>query len=274
MTPLTPAEILAVTAAKGTEKAASSFRKLLLLSFMAGVYISLGYLACLRISGSMPPELSGLGSFLGAGIFPVGLIAVLLAGGELVTGNMMVVTASWRQKTIGLPNLLRNLGIVTLGNLLGALCTAWFLGHVTGLTEGAYLAKTLAAAAGKVDVSVAAMFFSGIGCNLFVGLGVWLCYGAKSFSGKILAIWFPVTAFVAIGFQHVVANMFVIPAAIFSGASALTWWDFLQNMAIVWLGNLVGGGMLAFVYHAAYGKKAAAEKAEKPKKTGKPKRAA
>lgn len=256
MMSLTPADILEAVSAKGAEKANASFGKLLKLSLLAGVYISLGFLACLRISGGMSPELGGLGAFLGAATFPVGLIGVLLAGGELVTGNMLVVTVAWLQKKVSLGRLGRNLAVVTLGNLLGALFTAYFLGHLTGLTEGAYLAKTLAAAAGKVEPSVAALFFSGVGCNLFVGLGVWLSFGARDFTGKILGIWFPVTAFVAIGFQHVVANLFLFPAALFTGDSQLSLPAVLLNLLVVWLGNLAGGGGLGAIYHFAYGKKA------------------
>lgn len=255
MSSLTPPEILDATVKKGVEKAGSSPLKLLCLSFLAGMYIALGFLAYLRIAAGMPAEWGSLPGFIGACVFPVGLIAVLLAGGELITGNMLVVATAWFRRAIPFRSVLYNWALVTLGNLLGALFTAYFLGHVTGLTEGAVLEKTLAVAASKMQDFLPA-FFSAIGCNIFVGLGVWQSFGTKDFAGKILAIWFPVMAFVAIGFQHVVANMFVIPAAIFSGASQLTWADFFANMLPVWLGNAVGGAVvLGLVYCVAYRKR-------------------
>lgn len=255
MSCLTPAEILEVTVKKGVEKANSSPVKLLTLSFLAGMYISLGFLAYLRIAAGMPAEWGSLPGFIGSCIFPVGLVAVILAGGELITGNMLVVATAWFKKAIPLRSMLYNWVLVTFGNLLGALFTAYFLGHLTGLTEGAVLEKTLAIASGKISGFVPA-FFSAIGCNIFVGLGVWQSFGAKDSAGKILAIWFPVTTFVAIGFQHVVANMFIIPAAIFSGASTLTWADFLFNQIPVWLGNAVGGALiLGLIYCVAYAKR-------------------
>lgn len=93
---------------------------------------------------------------------------------------------------------------------------------------------------------------SGIGCNWLVCMGLWLCYGADTFSGKILGTWFPVMVFVAIGFQHVVANMFVIPAAIWGGGD-ITWAQFGENMIAVYLGNVLGGTvMVGALYYAAY----------------------
>jgi formate/nitrite transporter len=113
------------------------------------------------------------------------------------------------------------------------------------------LQATIDIAHHKIEASFLQAFVSGIGCNWLVALAVWLSYGAKSFGGKILGIWFPTMAFVAIGFQHVVANMFVIPAAILAGH--FTWGDYFVNFAPVWLGNLVGGMIfVAGFYYVAY----------------------
>ncbi len=130
----------------------------------------------------------------------------------------MVLPAAWLAKKISLAALGRNWLIVTLANLLGAFFVAWFFGHYVGLTEGEFLHKTIAVAEGKVSADFGRALVSGIGCNWMVCMGVWLCYGTQSMSGKILGIWFPIMIFVLIGFQHVVANMFVIPAAIWGGA--------------------------------------------------------
>jgi len=249
----TPAEIVEIAKEKGVEKANSSPKKLLVLSFLGGMYIALGFLAYVRVAGTMPAEWGSFSSFLGACVFPIGLIAVLLEGGELITGNMMVMPIALARKAITPKGLIYNWALVTLGNLLGAVATAYFFGHVVGLTEGAFLEKTIAIATAKVSQDFFPSLVSGVGCNIFVCMGVWLCFGAKDFTGKILGIWFPVMVFVAIGFQHVVANMFIVPAALFSGASALTWSRFWLSCIPVYIGNVIGGGvMLGLLYHIAY----------------------
>ena len=151
--------------------------------------------------------------------------------------------------------LVKNLIIITLANLVGAVFVAYFLGHVTGLTEGATFAKTLATAESKVNATFWQGLFSGVGCNWLVGMGAWLSFCAKDVGGKIIGTWFPIMTFVAVGFQHVVANMFVIPAAIFGGAN-ITLMQFLNNMIVIFLGNFLGGAVLvAGLYTLAYKKK-------------------
>lgn len=252
MATLSPYETLLMTADKGVAKAQASLRTLAALGFLGGAFISVGYLAYLRIVGSMPAELAGLGKFIGAAVFPVGLVCILIGGGELITGNMMVLPVAWLRKRIRLMGLVRNWAVVTLFNVIGAFFVAWFFGHVVGLTEGHYLAATESAARAKVEEDFVQALVSGIGCNWLVCMGVWLCYAAQSMSGKVLGAWFPVMTFVAIGFQHVVANMFVIPAAIWGGA-AISWGQFAGNMLAVYVGNVLGGAlMVGAVYVLAY----------------------
>ena len=244
---LEPKDILEYSAHKGTMKAENRADRLAVLGFLGGAFISVGYLAYVRIVAAMPHELAGLGKLLGAAVFPVGLVCILLGGGELITGNMMALPVAWLKRHITLRQWARNWAIVTATNILGAFFIAWFFGHYIGLTEGAALAETIEVAHGKVDASFGQAVVSGIGCNWLVCMGLWLCYGADTFSGKILGTWFPVMVFVAIGFQHVVANMFVIPAAIWGGGD-ITWAQFGENMIAVYLGNVLGGGL----YYAAY----------------------
>ena len=249
---LDPAEILAVTIKKGEAKAANSLVGLTSLGFLGGAFISAGYLAYIRVAGAIPSDWSGLATLLGSAVFPIGLICILIGGGELITGNMMAVSAAWFAKKVTTLQLLRNWAVVTFANLLGALFVAYFFGHIVGLTEGAFLEKTVHLAETKIAVDFWQSFVSGIGCNWFVGMGLWLCYGAKDVTGKILGTWFPVMTFVLIGFQHVVANMFVIPAAIWAGGH-FTWGDFIANAIPVYLGNMVGGATLvAGLYTIAY----------------------
>lgn len=247
-----PQKIAELTVETGYKKATNPFSTMIVLGFLAGAFIALGYLLYIRVIASVPAEWGSFSSFLGASVFPVGLILVLLAGGELLTGNMMAVPLARIMGRISTWETVRNLLVITVSNFLGAIFVAYFFGHIVGLTEaGPYLAKTVDVAAHKLDDSFLQAFVSGIGCNWLVALAVWLSYGADSFGGKILGIWFPTMAFVAIGFQHVVANMFVIPAAIFAGH--FSWGEYLANFIPVFLGNFVGGCIfVALSYRIAY----------------------
>lgn len=237
-----PQQIAEVTVENGIKKAHNPLAAVLILGFLGGAFISLGFLLDIRVIANAPAEWGSIANFIGAAVFPVGLIMVLLAGGELLTGNMMAVPLAFIAKKISFWDVIKNLVLITLSNLAGALFVAYFFGHVVGLTaEGVYLEKLISMAEHKIDVTFVQAFVSGIGCNWLVALAVWLSYGADNFSGKILGIWFPTMAFVAIGFQHVVANMFLIPAAIFEGH--FTWLDYFNNFVPVWLGNLTGGGL-------------------------------
>lgn len=239
----------------GIKKATSPISKTLLLGFLAGAYIAFGYLLAIRVTGTLPEEIWGsLSAFISGAVFPVGLVLVLVAGGELLTGNMMADAVARFAGKITTTQLGFNWALVFVSNLVGSLFVAYFFGHYLGLTEGEFLTKTLAIAQSKIDDSFMQAFVSGIGCNWLVSLAVWLSFSAKDVAGKILGIWFPIMAFVAIGFQHVVANMFIIPAAIFAGQS--TWTDFWANMVPVFLGNAVGGAVfVGAFYWAAYSKK-------------------
>lgn len=249
----TSEETLAVISETGYKKAHKTLPEKLILGFMGGMFISLGYLLDIRVIASIT-DWGSFANFIGAALFPVGLICILLAGGELITSNMMAVAVAFFDKKIRLTKLLNNWFWITLANLIGAIFVAYVFGHIGGLTEAEpYLSKTIHTAEAKVGDSFLVAFISGIGCNIFVAVAAWLNFTAKSFAGKVLGIWFPVMAFVAIGFQHVVANMFVIPAAIFAGH--LTWLDFLMNVIPVFLGNAVGGSIfIGLAYYLAFKK--------------------
>ncbi|QWU15941.1 formate/nitrite transporter [Paenibacillus sophorae] len=253
-----PQQIAEVTVENGIKKAHNPLATVLILGFLGGAFIALGYLLDIRVIASAPKEWGSIASFIGAAVFPVGLILVLLAGGELLTGNMMAVPLAMFSKKISFGETIKNLILITLSNLAGALFVAYFFGHVVGLTaDGVYLDKLVDLAEHKLDVTFLQAFISGIGCNWLVALAVWLSYGADNFSGKIIGIWFPTMAFVAIGFQHVVANMFLIPAAIFEGH--FSWGQYIGNFVPVWLGNLTGGALfVAGAYWNAYLRKSPA----------------
>ena len=249
---LEPKEIYEVTVEKGVAKANGKLSYIIPLGFIGGAFVAIGFLAFLQVASIFPEGWEGLGTLFGACLFPLGLVGILIGGGELVTGNMMVVTTAFMAKRISFGKLAKNLLILSILNFIGACFVAYFFGNVTGIIDGAVLTKTIAVAKGKIEVTFWQGFFSAVGCNWLVGIAVWMSFGAKDLGSKSFLIWFPIMAFVVIGFQHFVANMFIIPAAMFAGAD-ITIMDFLKNMAIVFLGNFVGastlvGGLYTWAY--------------------------
>lgn len=241
---LYPYEILQDIIDKSQAKSESSLKMLAILSFLGGGYVGFGYLAYLRVVSGIPIEWAGLANLLGAAVFPICLICILLGGGELATGNMMLMALGKFSRKVTFHKLLRNWLIVSLGNLAGAITMAFFLGHYVGLSEGVALSKTIAIAEAKVEMDFGRSFISAIACNWMVCMGIWFYFGTKQTSGRILGMWFPVMTFVLIGLQHFVANMFIIPAGIWAGAN-VSWLQFFSNMIPVFLGNVMGG--VAFV---------------------------
>src|SRR3712207_4852130 len=191
----------------------------------------------------MDPEIWGtLPTFFAGAVFSVGLILVVLAGSELLTGNMALVPLAAMSGRVKLPDVIHNLGIVLVGNLLGALFVAFFLADQTGIVTGELTKERLGdiATAKGIEETEWQIFLRAVGCNWLVCLAVWMAFAAEDVAGKILAIFFPIMAFVAMGFDHVVANMFFIPAAIFTNAPDLDWWDAVHNWIFAFAGNLVG----------------------------------
>jgi formate/nitrite transporter len=238
--------------ASGAKKAARTWDVVLVSSFLAGAYIAFGGLVAITISSGLDPGIWGtLPTLFTGAAFTLGLVLVLIAGSDLATGNMMLVPLSAMQGKVELRDVARNLTLVLLGNLLGAVFVAYFLAVQTGVVGGADAeAGTVAAmtydrlesiAHGKATEHTAwQTFLRGVGCNWLVCLTVWMSLAATSVSGKILAIFFPIMAFVAMGFDHVVANMFFLPAAMFTGTPGITWGDITLNWLLAGAGNLVG----------------------------------
>jgi formate/nitrite transporter len=184
----------------------------------------------------------------------MGLVLVVIAGSELVTGNMALLplAVSSKRTTVGRAGL--SIGIVTVGNLLGSLLVAYFFAVRTGVIgsadspEGTAPAMTFARLTGIATGKALTetdwqIFLRAIACNWLVCLAVWMALGAEDIGGKILAILFPITGFVAMGFDHVVANMFFLPAAVFAHVPGIGWGDVLNNWVFAFLGNAVGGGL-------------------------------
>jgi formate transporter len=248
----TPDQIARAAVSTGETKAATSWDKTLLASFLAGAYISFGAMVAVTVSSGLDPEVWGTLPTLFTGLaFTLGLVLVLVAGSSLLTGNMLLVPISALAGRIPVRDVVRNLGLVLLGNVVGALFVAYFLAISTGVIgssgaeEGTSAAMTYERLVGiaetkALDETSWQVFLRALGANWLVCLAVWMAIASDAVSGKILAMFFPVMAFVAMGFDHVVANMFFLPAAVFAGMPELGWDDVLRNWALAFLGNLVG----------------------------------
>ncbi len=256
-------ETMTAFAKKAKTKSQLAFGKLFLLGIMAGGFIALGYLAFIRVSGTTPEEWGSFSTLLGAMLFPIGLIAITFVGGELVTGNGMTMMFGLLEKKVSILNVFKNWMLVLLANIVGGILVAYFFGHIVGLTEGDFAAKTLQVALAKTADSPLVMIVSGIGCNIFVCMAVWLGAMSKDFVGKIFGLWFPIMIFVVCGFQHVVANAFILPAAFFAGAD-ISLIDMFKNIFFVFIGNEIGGALFLAVpvYLTNHAPKEAPEVAE------------
>ena len=241
-----PKEITEAGIKTGATKAKLSWDKALVASFLAGAYIAFGGLLAITVTSGMPEETWGsLPTLFAGAVFALGLILVVIAGSELLTGNFALVPLAAFERRVKIRQLFGNFGLVLVGNLLGSLFVAYFLAVETGVvTEELQLARLEEIATLKgIEETEWQIFLRAVGCNWLVCLAVWMALAATDIAGKVLAIFFPIMAFVAMGFDHVVANMFFLPAAIFADAGDLTWGDALHNWLFAGLGNLVGAAI-------------------------------
>jgi formate transporter len=265
----TPAEMAHRVATIGVAKAHLDAATMFALAVLAGAFIGLGanFATIVWTQNGLG---YGMSRLAGGTVFSLGLILVIVGGAELFTGNNLMVMA-WAAKGVSTWRLLRNWGIVYAGNFVGALATAGGVYLSRQWTFDAFHvgATALTIANAKVNHGYLAAFALGVFCNALVCLAVWLCYSARTTTDKILAIIPPITAFVAAGFEHSIANMYFIPIGILlrdhplvlqvAGQSLellphLTWASFLvSNLLPVTLGNVFGGTvMVAGVYWFVY----------------------
>ncbi len=265
---LPPAAMAAKAETVGEAKGKLNSLSTLLLGILAGVFIGLGAMLMTVVTTS-----AGLGfgmtKLVGGVVFCIGLVLVVVAGAELFTGNTLIVM-SWMSSKTRLSQLLRNWGLVYAGNLLGALSLVglMYFTNQWALSSYGVGANAVSIANAKVNLSFGAALTRGILCNALVCLAVWLCFGARTLTDKIIAILFPITAFVAAGFEHSIANMYFIPMGIAlagqpavldaakltaADVSHLTWGGFVGNLVPVTIGNIIGGSLLiGVVYWLAY----------------------
>ena len=255
-----PAQIAMRVREVGVTKATMPVLTMFALATLAGAFVALGALfftITMTTSTTGQPPAFGLMRLAGGITFSLGLILVVVGGAELFTGNNLIAMA-WASGRVTTQQVMRNWGWVYLGNLVGAVGTAvlvWLAG-VHSMSDGAVGETMVQIARSKIALDPVSAVARGILCNVLVCLAVWLCMGARSVTDKILATVFPITAFVACGFEHSVANMYFLPigVALAAGTSApLSVADAVSNLALVTLGNVLGGTVLvALVYWSVY----------------------
>lgn len=247
----------------GVTKARLPMLSMVMLGVLAGAFIGLGALYFVLIKSDANLGF-GTSQMLGGLAFSLGLLLVVVAGAELFTGNNLLAMA-WADNKITTTELLRNWLVVACSNFIGAAGLA-VLVYVSGHTElnhGVIAERYLQIAQAKCSLPFWTAFFRGVLCNILVCMAIWMAMAGRSVVDKAVAIVFPISAFVAAGFEHSIANMFFIPLAMcikaFSGTAAATatdavgWLGFIGNLIPVILGNLVGGSVLVgLVYYVIY----------------------
>lgn len=258
-----PAEIKEAVEKVGVKKANLPFLTSFMLAIIAGGGIGFGALYYTVVASDPTLSFATI-RVLGGFVFTLGLALVLVGGAELFTGNNLIVMA-WASGKVSTGTMLRNWGIVYLGNLVGALglIVMVFLSHHLDMNEGRVGLSVLTTAAGKIRPDVVTLFFKGILCNVLVCAAVWLAYAGRSVTDKMIAVILPVSAFIAAGFEHCVANMYFLPLAwllVQTGhapasfdTSIISIPGIIHNLVPVTLGNIVGGaGFVGVVYWTIY----------------------
>ena len=264
-----PAEIKEAVEKVGVKKTNLPFLASLMLAVIAGGGIGLGALYYTVVVSDTGLSFAAA-RVMGGVVFSLGLIIVLVGGAELFTGNNLIVMA-WASGNVSAKEMLRNWVVVYFGNLIGALglVILVFLSHHLDMNGGRVGLSILNTAVAKIQPDAVTLFFKGVLCNLLVCLAVWLAYAGRTVTDKIVAAILPVSAFIAAGFEHCVANMYFLPLAwlmVRTGnvpadfdASVITMTGIIHNLVPVTLGNIVGGAGLVgamywTIYRAAFGK--------------------
>lgn len=252
-----PSEIAANYSGVGKTKANMAISRMIVLGILAGAFIALGGVGATTVAVSIP--YASLGKFLGACVFPGGLAMVVLAGGELFTGNCLM-SISWLQKDIKFSGMVRNLVVVYFANFIGGLLVAAGIvfSHQLGQFDNGLAVSVISTAVAKCNLTFSDALIRGILCNFLVALAVWITYAAKDAASKVIGLFFPVMIFVLCGFEHCVANMYFIGAGLFAkmvptyaeaavaagvDISSLTVGNFVGNLIPSTIGNIIGGAI-------------------------------
>lgn len=253
----TPTEAADAFRRAALDKSKRSFPQFAVMAILGGAFIAFGGLLSLIVAGGMPgigAANPGIVKFVAGAMFPIGLIMVSVTGADLFTSDCAGLTFPLQRKELMAGRVIALLAISYLFNFIGAQLIAWMLSAHVGILDNdlwrAYLHHLSEA---KVNQDFMRVFIKGIGANWLVCLGMFMGYAAKDITGRAIAIWIPVMLFVTLGYEHSIANMFFIPAAIYTGAE-ISWGTFItDNLIPATLGNIVGGmGLVGVVYGYLY----------------------
>ncbi len=246
---LTPSDVAQRILAANEKRAGLPLRSLIILGVLGGVYIGLGgALATLALTDGHLGF--GLGRLAAGVAFSLGLVMLVIAGGELFTGNNLMIVALASGK-VSRRCVWRNWSAAYAANAAGAILLAIVIHYTAILDTGGVKATAVRIAEAKAQLGFVPAFLRGVLCNMLVCVAVWLSVAARNVEGKVLAIVFPIGAFVALGFEHCVANLYLLPIGMLNGAN-ITLASFLGNIVAVTLGNIVGGAGLAVAYWLVY----------------------
>lgn len=246
----------------GVTKARLPLLSMAMLGMLAGAFIGLGALYFTLVTSDAALSFAAA-RVLGGVCFSLGLLLVVVAGAELFTGNNLLAMA-WADGKVSTGEVLRNWAVVCIANFIGAagLALLVFLSGHAGMNGGAVAQSYLKIAIAKSTMPIAELFFRGVLCNVLVCMAVWMVLAGRSVADKFFAILLPISAFVAAGFEHSIANMYFFPLALLlkesgvmlpAGADAITVYAMLRNLVPVIAGNIVGGSVLvALVYYVIY----------------------
>ncbi len=248
----TPSEVIETAVANGNAKTSTKTPRLITLSILAGAYIALGGALSLIAGYGFPESPAALQKIISGCVFPIGLILIVILGGELFTGNNAMLIPAYMKRNYGFGSVIGNWTIVYFGNFIGALGFAWLLIYQCGLCDAEpYRSAIIRVAETKVSLPWLTVFLRGIGANWCVCLAVWLAMSGRRLAEKMLACWVPVMAFVVLGYEHCIANMFFIPLGMMEGAAVTTGAFIVANLIPATLGNIVGGALFVGLPHAA-----------------------
>ena len=247
--PYKPTQIAQLVESAGVAKTKLPFTQLLTLSVLAGAFIGLGAVAYTMVMTGVDASF-GPYRFMGGIVFSLGLILIVIGGAELFTGNALMVMAAV-DGLITPAELMRSWTLVYIGNFIGASALVVAV-YLSGILDGPAGATAVVITEAKASLGGLEAFVRGILCNMLVCLAVWLTIAARTVTGKILAIIWPIASFVMLGLEHSIANMYLIPQGMLAGSAASVS-DYASNLLFVTLGNIVGGaGGVALAYRMAY----------------------
>lgn len=246
-------QVVSLIEEMAAKKRSKGWRATIIMGLMAGVFIAMGGLLSMLVSRGFPPELlqryPSISSILAGAVFPLGIILVVMFGAELFTGNNAHLMTSALRGRNSWGFTLTHWAAIWALNLLGALFFVYFFVYLTGLLDGTYLGRAACQIAyHKVEQPFWTIFLKGIGANWLVCLAVWLSFYTDSLVGKVIALWWPIMAFVVMGFEHSVANMYYLPLGILAGANISPWDALMDNLIPATLGNMVGGAIFVGLF--------------------------